>query len=315
MLSFSVAVAGSGAVLIFIPSLRGSSRTTYHYQFKVAITLSESNRHDVAPPNVSPRFTPDNGICKAPAHRPHATRWTPLRCPHMQQRFCSVRGICVACYNGFMLSLRSRTAAVVFAVAAIGILIPLVLRYASDHSPEISTSVYSPAIRGLAEISYPFEFQARLASVSTIGWQTFRSKFGYQIQFPPSWRAIVCGNGFQVFFYASSDGALTCDSPHEGADFSILGPNSQQDEMSEATPSRLVETFSLDGTPAVRHVDFLAGQTGNDLLEEVVVNTDGGYLDLLIGNTSRTLWDEKMLTTFRVGPYLPAVRTSGLPTR
>jgi hypothetical protein len=142
-------------------------------------------------------------------------------------------------------------------------------------------------------------FSDRVSSVPTADWTTYTSRFGYKVKYPPDWTVFSCANGAQVFFYDAkvSD---TCDGPNEGAAFSILGPISPEELTIQTNPARLIEVFSLNGIKATRYVDAVGGPSGYDLVELVQLEIDDRHFAILFNNLSRTIWQERILTTFDV---------------
>jgi hypothetical protein len=162
-----------------------------------------------------------------------------------------------------------------------------------------TVTAYSPEFNENVTIEYSADFASELSEISTVDWPTYKSAFGYQIKYPPDWEVFSCVNGYQVFFYADASVPKACDIPHS-ADFAIIGPNPRQDEQLLEGPARLQEDFDLNGTDVIRYIDYVSGQSGYDLIEDVRVPKNGAYIDLYIGPASHNIFEERMLTTFQL---------------
>jgi len=152
---------------------------------------------------------------------------------------------------------------------------------------------------------YSPEFADKLNSISTANWLTYRSRFGYEIKYPPGWRVFACLDGIQVFFYDDAHVPESCDGTAKEANFLIIGPVSQHEQQLETTAGRLAENFELNGADATRYSDQIAGQEGDDLIETVQVGMkNGSYINLQVGGifVPRTLTEERMVTTFKTIP-------------
>lgn len=161
-------------------------------------------------------------------------------------------------------------------------------------------TAYSPEFDENVTIEYSDAFAGELKAMPTADWSTYKSAFGYQIKYPPDWEVFSCMNGYQVFFYADAGVPKACDIPNGGADFTIVGPNSQPDEQLLQGRARMQEDFALNGTDVIRYVDYLSGPSGYDLIDDVRVPQNEAYIDLYIGPTSHTIFEERMLTTFQL---------------
>lgn len=165
----------------------------------------------------------------------------------------------------------------------------------------LTAKIYLPEFRQESVISYNSDFSNEISKVPITEWSTYTSVLGYRIKHPSDWSVFSCRDGAQAFFYARHTMSYECDAPNNDADFAIIGPLSKSETELEKTPSRLSETFKLNGQDAVRYVDNLIGPDGTNMSELVQIYTPRGYFDLHIGgNSGRNIWEERMLTTFEI---------------
>ena len=139
-----------------------------------------------------------------------------------------------------------------------------------------------------------------MSSVSTDGWFTYKSQYGYEIKYPQYWTVFNCMNGVQVFFYVNTV-APNCDGEKSG-DVSIVGPLSVSDiAYINALPSRITQNVLISGAEAIRYTDIYDPETGNLGSDLFLIDHGGKYFEVAFGDAGYepTILEEKMVSTFQ----------------